>query len=234
MKGARGVLINITGGYDMTLFEVDEAANRIREEVDPEANIIFGSAFNPELEGTIRVSVVATGIEDPHFQTIEKETKAIEPKPSAIEQMQQLYRAEPVELTKASASTKMEFDLNSVSITTANQENLESQESEEETSEITEEQSSTEENNSTEKDPGVFFSPKPEPAYEQPKTPVKNTESPKSPFSLFSKMANSVGLTLNKEHKEKEVYVLSEDKQIDEEELVTEEMLNIPAYQRRK
>jgi len=63
MKGARGVLINITGGQDMTLFEVDEAANRIREEVDQDANIIFGSTFSDDLEGKIRVSVVATGIE---------------------------------------------------------------------------------------------------------------------------------------------------------------------------
>jgi|APCry1669189034_1035192.scaffolds.fasta_scaffold05436_2 cell division protein FtsZ len=63
MKGARGVLINITGGMDMTLFEVDEAANRIKEEVDPNANIIFGSAFDADLEGKLRVSVVATGID---------------------------------------------------------------------------------------------------------------------------------------------------------------------------
>jgi cell division protein FtsZ len=63
MKGARGVLINITGGPDMTLFEVDETANRIRDEVDPEANIIFGSTFDQTLEGRIRVSVVATGID---------------------------------------------------------------------------------------------------------------------------------------------------------------------------
>ncbi|WP_145729629.1 cell division protein FtsZ [Nitrospirillum pindoramense] len=63
MKGARGVLINITGGYDMTLFEVDEAANRIRDEVDPDANIIFGSTFDAQLDGKMRVSVVATGIE---------------------------------------------------------------------------------------------------------------------------------------------------------------------------
>src|SRR5215467_4518749 len=63
MKGARGVLINITGGMDMTLFEVDEAANRVRDEVDPEANIIFGSTFDQSLEGKIRISVVATGIE---------------------------------------------------------------------------------------------------------------------------------------------------------------------------
>ena len=63
MKGARGVLINITGGLDMTLFEVDEAANRIRDEVDPEANIIFGSTLDETIDGRMRVSVVATGIE---------------------------------------------------------------------------------------------------------------------------------------------------------------------------
>ena len=63
MKGARGVLINITGGMDLTLFEVDEAANRIREEVDPEANIIFGSTFDERLSGKMRISVVATGID---------------------------------------------------------------------------------------------------------------------------------------------------------------------------
>ncbi len=64
MSGAKGVLINITGGKDMTLYEVDSAANRIREEVgDSDANIIFGSTFNPDLQGIIRVSVVATGID---------------------------------------------------------------------------------------------------------------------------------------------------------------------------
>ena len=63
MKGARGVLINITGGYDLTLFELDEAANEIRAEVDPEANIILGSTFDPDLEGKLRVSVVAAGLD---------------------------------------------------------------------------------------------------------------------------------------------------------------------------
>ena len=63
MRGAKGLLINITGGDDMTLFEVDAAANRIREEVDDEANIIFGSAIDENLAGKVRVSVVATGIE---------------------------------------------------------------------------------------------------------------------------------------------------------------------------
>ena len=63
MKGARGLLISITGGKDLTLFEVDEAATRIREEVDQDANIIVGATFDETLDGIIRVSVVATGIE---------------------------------------------------------------------------------------------------------------------------------------------------------------------------
>jgi len=63
MKGAKGVIINITGGDDLRLMEVDEAANHIRELVDEDANIIVGSAFNPDLEGRMRVSVVATGID---------------------------------------------------------------------------------------------------------------------------------------------------------------------------
>ena len=63
MKGAHGVIINVTGGYDMTLFEADEACNRIRDEVDPNANIIFGATFDESMEGSMRVSIVATGIE---------------------------------------------------------------------------------------------------------------------------------------------------------------------------
>jgi cell division protein FtsZ len=63
MQGAKGVIISIIGGDDMKLLEVDEAANHIRDLVDPNANIIWGSAFNPDLQGKIRVSVVATGIE---------------------------------------------------------------------------------------------------------------------------------------------------------------------------
>ncbi|WP_296417153.1 cell division protein FtsZ [Pseudooctadecabacter sp.] len=63
LEGARGVLINITGGYDLTLFELDEAANKIREKVDPEANIIVGSTLDTDMEGKMRVSVVATGID---------------------------------------------------------------------------------------------------------------------------------------------------------------------------
>jgi cell division protein FtsZ len=75
LKGARGVLINITGGYDLTLFEMDEAANRIKEEVDAEALIKFGSAIDPEMEGKMRVSVVATGIDAEPAQAAETEAE---------------------------------------------------------------------------------------------------------------------------------------------------------------
>ncbi len=88
MKGARGVLINITGGSDLTLFEVDEAAGRIREEVDPNANIIVGSAFDPTMDGRMRVSVVATGIDlesqyvsKPEIVTTATVTPILEQKP---------------------------------------------------------------------------------------------------------------------------------------------------------
>lgn len=84
MKGAKGVLINITGGYDMTLFELDEAANEIRREVDPDANIILGSTFDSELEGRLRVSVVAAGVDAEQFEMLAEPQKtaqepAIEP-----------------------------------------------------------------------------------------------------------------------------------------------------------
>ena len=87
LRGARALLINITGGNDMTLFEVDEAANRIREEVDSDANIIFGSTFSDAMDGKMRVSVVATGIDSQsqqHTNTTstggQKFTSAPEPK----------------------------------------------------------------------------------------------------------------------------------------------------------
>jgi len=63
LDGAQGVLINVTGGYDVTLYEVDAVANHVREKVDPEANIIFGSSVDESMTGTLRVSVVATGID---------------------------------------------------------------------------------------------------------------------------------------------------------------------------
>jgi cell division protein FtsZ len=90
MKGAKGVLINITGGPDLMLFEVEQAANRIRAEVDPDANIIFGNTILEEMEGRIRVSVVATGI-DAEMLKLPEKVHTLRPhlKPQA-------FRMEPV------------------------------------------------------------------------------------------------------------------------------------------
>lgn len=82
VHGAKGVLINITGGNDITLFEIDEAANRIKEEIDEDAQIIFGSSFDEELSGKIRVSIVATGINKPGEEIVRQPAK----QPSYIEQ----------------------------------------------------------------------------------------------------------------------------------------------------
>ena len=75
LKGAKAVLVNVTGGLDMTLLEVDEAANAISEQVDPEGNIIFGAAFDPSLNGMIRVSVVATGMDGASIAAIESKVE---------------------------------------------------------------------------------------------------------------------------------------------------------------
>jgi cell division protein FtsZ len=83
LKGARALLVNITGGLDMTLFEVDEALNRIREEVDSDANIIFGSTFSDTMEGKMRVSVVATGIDAKEF-AIASNQKAANSAPAPV------------------------------------------------------------------------------------------------------------------------------------------------------
>jgi cell division protein FtsZ len=100
LKGAKAVLVNVTGGLDMTLLEVDEAANAISDQVDPEANIIFGAAFDPTLEGKIRVSVVATGMDG---QSI----AAIEPKPvrAPASTPKPLFR-EPAPLAQATVAAE--------------------------------------------------------------------------------------------------------------------------------
>jgi cell division protein FtsZ len=84
MKGARGLLISITGGRDLTLYEVDEAATRIREEVDQDANIIVGATFDESLDGMIRVSVVATGIDQGMAQQRPAATHATHAAPAAV------------------------------------------------------------------------------------------------------------------------------------------------------
>jgi len=94
MQGARGLLISITGGPDLTLYEVDEAASRIREEVDSDANIILGATYDPDLSGTIRVSVVATGTDAAMVQALEPA------KPHASRTPLSVKRHVPVEPTR--------------------------------------------------------------------------------------------------------------------------------------
>ncbi|MDO9249444.1 MAG: cell division protein FtsZ, partial [Phenylobacterium sp.] len=99
LKGAKAVLVNVTGGLDMTLLEVDEAANAISEQVDPEGNIIFGAAFDPTLEGMIRVSVVATGMDGASIAAIEPKVERrplTAPPLRATEQAHQPYTPPPV------------------------------------------------------------------------------------------------------------------------------------------
>lgn len=114
MKGARGVLINITGGMDMTLYEVDEAANRIRDEVDSEANIIFGSTFDPDLEGKMRVSVVATGIDAELQKKVFRHDQAVKTQGYSKPVVQQPAAPKPpvaeAEDVKASMETNSDSD----------------------------------------------------------------------------------------------------------------------------
>jgi len=102
LKGAKAVLVNVTGGLDMTLLEVDEAANAITEQVDAEANVIFGAAFDPNLEGVIRVSVVATGMDGASMAAIEPSTSRVNAKAKPLiagemrQPVQEEVRPEPV------------------------------------------------------------------------------------------------------------------------------------------
>jgi cell division protein FtsZ len=93
LKGAKAVLVNVTGGLDMTLLEVDEAANAIAEQVDPEANIIFGAAFDPGLDGKVRVSVVATGMDGASIAAIEPK---LERRPNTMAQPLRVDIAPPL------------------------------------------------------------------------------------------------------------------------------------------
>ncbi|MEL6472887.1 MAG: cell division protein FtsZ [Pseudomonadota bacterium] len=95
MAGAKGVLINITGGYDMTLFEVDEAANEIRKEIDADANIILGSTFDSEMDGKLRVSVVAAGVDG---------VLSVQAKPASVVEEPRAPEDKPVVVTGVSVA----------------------------------------------------------------------------------------------------------------------------------
>ncbi|MEL7467211.1 MAG: cell division protein FtsZ [Pseudomonadota bacterium] len=115
LKGAKGVLINITGGYDLTLFEMDEAANRIKEEVDADAMIKFGSAIDPGLEGKMRVSVVATGIDAEHVQArvpsdAPARRKPVETDPGILAAIRGQRRPEEAEPAQAEVAADVSSD----------------------------------------------------------------------------------------------------------------------------
>ncbi|WND01599.1 cell division protein FtsZ [Temperatibacter marinus] len=109
LRGARGVIINVTGGMDMTLYEVDEAVNMVREQVDPDALIVFGSAFNMDMEGRLRVSVVATGIDGSGVRPApvpvreEDEVAVIQGAADLKEAVQDMPAAEDIEGSEAEA-----------------------------------------------------------------------------------------------------------------------------------
>jgi cell division protein FtsZ len=106
MAGARGLLINITGGEDMTLYEVDQAANRIREEVADDANIIFGSAIDETLNGRIRVSVVATGIDSLPVRAAEPpQTESAPPAPETVQNSASAHEHNAAEFVAAHDGT---------------------------------------------------------------------------------------------------------------------------------
>jgi cell division protein FtsZ len=215
MKGANGVLINITGGMDMTLFEVDAAANRIREEVDPDANIIFGSAFNEALSGKIRVSVVATGIEDNNNDYAGK------PKMTHAQKTLMSYRAparEEDNITVTEKTEKKEKIDNKI---------LENHPDENEgfvmpKPEVFDEDNEVQNNINNVKEQDH-----------------KQVHARKKPQSLFSKMISSVGFgSSNKDdyinNKSKTEYQTTDHPiQTTENQLINDD-LDIPAYHRRK
>jgi len=109
MKGARGVLINITGGPDLMLFEVEQAANRVRAEVDPDANIIFGNTILDDMEGRIRVSVVATGIDADQMRDLPENIERLRPRavssvPAPLSAMGNAQGATVAAISRASAN----------------------------------------------------------------------------------------------------------------------------------
>ncbi|MBO6920119.1 MAG: cell division protein FtsZ [Rhizobiaceae bacterium] len=121
MRGAQGLLISITGGRDMTLFEVDEAATRIREEVDPEANIILGATFDESLEGIIRVSVVATGIDCSAAQMADRTEADMRPAMASMQAQlnQRNAAAEKAQMETSTAPAPTEPEVADAAIMTA-------------------------------------------------------------------------------------------------------------------
>lgn len=186
MKGAKGVLINITGGMDITLFEIDEAANRIKEEVDEEANIIFGSSFDESLAGKIRVSIVATGIEGGRA-----EMPKTKPQPKPANYIEESYSDEPIIPVTPSEEIDSNLAKFAATIPADPEENgempTEENETEEETLELSEKEIAVEiqteaQPENTNAEPEIFADP-------QTRAPSSVNEMPQA-SSLFNAILN--------------------------------------------
>ena len=233
MKGAKGVLINITGGFDMTLFEVDEAANRIRDEVDPDANIIFGSAFNSNLDGKIRVSVVATVIQDESYQ------KQVE----AINKMEKQQAAATLPLTVGTETNQQQkkegYTVNAQdykpeftrkNIPPYSQLVKDNEAAKENSEEASRQQANKED---------IFISPAakdPELDYNRSHSlRPENRAEPVSKPGFFERFANSVGFGKAAPVSKNKTRVMHKENDfLEEGDLMTDEILDIPAFQRRK
>lgn len=230
MKGAKGVLINITGGFDMTLFEVDEAANRIRDEVDPDANIIFGSAFNSNLDGKIRVSVVATGIQDEAYQ---KQIAAAKVEKSTLTTSQ----ASTVTTVAEPAKKEVGYTVNPQDYKPDfAKKNIPSygQLAKENAAPVKE---TMEEEPKLQKEDVFISAPAKDPDFEFQATKASNFRSerysePQPKQSFFERFVSSVGFTKNTPKVKPKVSYKEEMRE--EGDVITEDILDIPAFQRRK
>ncbi len=110
IRGAKGVLVNMTGGPDMTLFEADLAVNTIKKEVDPSANIIFGSAFNEDMKGKIRISIVATGIDEDGFYQIQQADDSTKSKSQMVCEVENIAKIEEDVVSVAMKDKKTFFN----------------------------------------------------------------------------------------------------------------------------
>ena len=115
MNGAKGVIISISGGEDLGLFELQEAGDHIRDLVDPDANIIWGSAFNPALNGKIRVSVVATGLDDAQAGGVQRQSFAFQPRRDSVAPAAPTYAAPAAPVGLAASAPSIGLGLGGVS-----------------------------------------------------------------------------------------------------------------------
>ena len=197
IKGAKGVLVNMTGGSDMTLFEADMAVNAIRKEVDANANIIFGSAFNENMKGKIRISVVATGIDEEEFRR-DTQKSNFEPSRFRVE-----GQTEKKSVTKSffdpGVSVKQEDEIEEVSESSFRLKKINHKKHEPVAEEIIEEESFDLEEEEIIEEMKIAAKPV------RPAKPNAKTKKENSVFSLFSFMNSSKAASEPIEELEEEV-----------------------------